>query len=198
MEIATLLICCLSVLATGLSGMNHLITAAVVSLNVAVLLGAVDGLYFHLWKYKLYSRPETRYEHKLHTFRAFLFIPIVWLLFGKNYGGLLLWLGVLAMTADLLVELLDVFCEIKSRANIGGPSTGEYVIHINATGLRFVALALILLAKPASAWELSAAWEVAPEYPRWVTWLALNSIPGGVLGGLLHLWLMRERYRVQI
>src|SRR6185369_8512911 len=107
MEVAALLVRCLSVIATCLSGMNHLITAAVISLNAAVLLGAVDGLYFHLWKYRLYSRPETRYEHKLHTLRAFLFIPIVWLLFGKNYGGLLLWAGVLATVADLLIELLD-------------------------------------------------------------------------------------------
>jgi hypothetical protein len=178
--------------------MNHLITAAVISLNVAVLLGAVDGLYFHLWKYKLYGRSETRYEHKLHTIRAFLFIPIVWLLFGKNYGGWLLWAGVLMAAADTIVELLDVFCEMKSRAGIGGLSTGEYAIHLNATGLRFVALTLILLAKPASAWELNAPWEIAPEYPSWVTWLALNSIPGGLLGGLLHVWLMRARYRVRI
>lgn len=175
--------------------MNHLVIVAVICLNLVILLGTVDGLYFHLWKYRLYGRTESLYEHKLHTIRAFLFIPMVWLLFGKNYGGLWLWSGVLVVAVDLVVELMDVLCEIKSRAGIGGLSTSEYLVHVNATGLRFVALALILAAKPLSAWGLSAPLETDPAYPLWVTWLALSTIPGSVIGGALHLWLMQARYR---
>ncbi len=178
--------------------MDQLVIAAVICLNLALLLGTVDGLYYHLWKYKLYGRAETRYEHKLHTARAFLFIPIVWLLFGKNYGGWLLWVGVLAAAADLIVELFDVFCEIKSRASIGGLSTGEYAIHINATALRFAALALLVAAKPAFAWQLGTPLEIAPAYPHWVTWLAFNAIPGSLFAGALHLWLLRQKYRVHV
>jgi hypothetical protein len=176
--------------------MNHLVVAAVVCLSLTMLLGAVDGLYFHLWKYKLYAREETRYEHKLHTVRAVLFIPLVWLLFGKNYGGVWLWAGVLVAAADTAIEWLDTACEIKGRGALGGLSTGEYVTHLNASGLRLAALILILLAKPRVAWDLSAPWELLPAYPEWMTSLAFSVIPGAIGAVFLHLWLLREKHSI--
>jgi hypothetical protein len=167
--------------------MNQLVVAAVVCLMLTMLLGAVDGLYFHLWKYKLYGRVETRYEHKLHTIRAVLFIPLVWLLFGKNYGGVWLWAGVLIALADTVIEWLDMWCEIKGRAALGGLSTGEYMTHLNASGLRLAALILILLAKPHTAWGLSAPLEQLPAYPQWLTWFAFSVIPGSLCAAILHI-----------
>ena len=38
-------------------------------------LSLVDGLYFHLYAFRLHARPETRREHWAHTGRALLFIP---------------------------------------------------------------------------------------------------------------------------
>lgn len=66
---------------------EQLMIAATIFLALFALVAAVDGLYFHLWKYRLYARPESVYEHKLHTVRAFLFIPIVFFLFYQNFGG---------------------------------------------------------------------------------------------------------------
>lgn len=176
--------------------MNRLVVASTICINLAVLLGMVDGIYYHLWKYRLFGRSESRFEHVLHTVRAFLFLPIFWLLYGENYGGWALWLGVFFVAADSIVELIDVLIERRSRADIGGLSTGEYAIHVNATALRLAALALIFAAKPVEAWSLTAPLVLSPSYPSWVNWFALNSVPAGLIGVLAHLWLMREKYRV--
>jgi hypothetical protein len=177
--------------------MNHLVIAAAICLGLAVLLGSVDGLYFHLWKYRLFKWQESRFEHLLHTIRAFLFIPIVWLLFGKNYGGLWLWVGVTFAAGDAVIELIDVLVERRSRTNLGGLSTGEYAIHVNSTGLRLAALALIFAAKPVEAWGLTAPTLLDPPYPSWLSWLMLNMIPGSLVAALAHVWLMRSKFQVK-
>jgi hypothetical protein len=175
--------------------MNHLVIAAAVCLSLAVLLGSVDGLYFHLWKYRLFKWKGSRFEHLLHTIRAFLFIPIAWLLFGKNYGGFWLWVGVTFAAVDAVIELIDVLVERRSRTSLGGLSTGEYAIHVNSTGLRLAALALIFAAKPVEAWSLASPVILAPAYPSWLSWLILNLIPGSLLAALAHAWLMRSKYQ---
>lgn len=175
--------------------MDLLVTLAVICWNLVCLLGTIDGLYFHLWKYQLYAHPATRYEHKLHTLRAALFIPTVWLLFGKNYGGALLWLGVTVALLDTFVEGLDMRCELRGRTKLGGLSTGEYVTHLYASGLRLTALTLVLAAKPRAAWHWNAPLEVMPAYPQWMTWLAFSALPGSLLAVGLHLWLLRPKYQ---
>jgi len=173
--------------------MNHLMIAALICLALAIVLGAIDGTYYHLKKYQLHLHAESRFEHQLHTIRAFLFAPIVWLLFGRNYGGWLLWLGVLAFAVDSVVELIDVLVENRSRAKLGGLSTGEYAIHVNATGLRIAAVALILAAKPPFAWASSSDLLVEQAYPAWVSCGALLTAGGSLIGGVQHLWLLRSK-----
>ncbi len=177
--------------------MSPLMIAALISLALAIALGAIDGTYYHLKKYRLYQHSESRFEHQLHTVRAFLFAPIVWLLFGRNYGGWLLWLGILAFVADAIVETIDVLIENRSRAKLGGLSTGEYAIHVNATGFRLVAIALVLAAKPFSAWNLSSSALLDPDYPAWLGWMALLVAGGSLIGGFQHIWLMKPEKQRQ-
>ena len=66
---------------------EHLMSAATVFLMIFGLVAAVDGLYLHLWKYRLYARPESRREHKLHTAQGALFVPVVFFLFYGDFGG---------------------------------------------------------------------------------------------------------------
>ncbi len=175
--------------------MNSIVMASLICLTVAILLGAIDGSYYHLKKYQLYLHAESRFEHQLHTTRAFLFAPIYWLLYGRNFGGWMLWLGVLMFTTDAIVETIDVLVENRSRRNLGGLSTGEYAIHVNATGLRLASTALILASKPVAAWSLSSPTLIEPAYPEWLAWLALLIGGASVIGGIQHLWLMRAKYR---
>jgi len=71
--------------------MEHLVIIGFAFLNLFMMLGAVDLFYFHIWKYKLHTRPESRYEHKLHMAFAFLMVPLALLLYYQNLGGIGLW-----------------------------------------------------------------------------------------------------------
>ena len=55
--------------------MPGLLLVSVVPLFAAFLLGAIDDLYFHLRRYRLFAFPESRGEHVLHTVRAFTCLP---------------------------------------------------------------------------------------------------------------------------
>jgi hypothetical protein len=174
---------------------EHLIVAGTVFLILFAAVGAYDGLYLHLWKYRLYARQESRYEHKLHTAVAFLFVPVVWLLFYGNFGGLALWAAVLFVLVSFVVEMMDVLEENDSRAPLGGLSREEYAAHVVAITARVAAVALALAAKPVEAWALSSPLALEVEYPAWVTFVGEQVLFGNVMVGALHLWLLRERYR---
>ena len=66
--------------------MEHLVILSFVFLNLFMVLGAVDLFYFHIWKYKLHTRPESRLEHKLHMAFAFLMVALA---LGEFLAGLL-------------------------------------------------------------------------------------------------------------
>jgi hypothetical protein len=178
--------------------MEHLVIAATICLSIFGLVAALDGLYYHLWKYRLHTRAESRYEHKLHTLRAFLFIPIVLLLFAGNFGGHLLWLAIFFLLIDHSVEIIDVLSEKDSRASIGGLSSREYAAHALAITLRSFATVLILAAKPASAWQLSSPLVLAQAYPQWVSLSAINMTVVNIVVGGIHLWLMQKRYLLAV
>jgi hypothetical protein len=101
---------------------EQLMTAATVFLMIFGVVAAVDGLYLHLWKYRLYARPESLREHKLHTAQGALFAPVVFLLFYADFGGPALWTAVLFLAFEQVVEILDVLDERDSRASLGGLS----------------------------------------------------------------------------
>ena len=172
--------------------MDHLVIASFVFLNLFMVLGAVDLFYFHIWKYKLHTRPESRYEHKLHMAFAFLMVPLAYLLYYQNFGGWALWAGVFFVIAALGTELADVFSENDSRASIGGLSTQEYALHVVLTVLKVASFAFLFASKPADAWSLSSP-IVLGEYGFMAEITALQVMVGSGLVGLLHLALLHPR-----
>jgi hypothetical protein len=102
-----------------------------------IILGTFDGLYFHLWKYKLHLLPAARREHIIHTARAFVFVPLSTLLFVYNSAGILLWTAVALLLADAYLELIDILEERKSRAPLGGITSEESAIHVFASSSLF-------------------------------------------------------------
>lgn len=172
--------------------MEHLVTASFVFLQLFMVLGAVDLFYFHIWKYRLHTRPESRYEHKLHMVFAFTMAPLALLLYYQNFGGWALWAGAFFVAAALGTELLDVFSENDSRASIGGLSTPEYALHVVLTILKVASFALLFGSKPLAAWDLSSPL-VLGSY-GWVgEMIALKVTIGSGLVGLLHLALLNKR-----
>jgi len=168
-----------------------MIIASTVFLLLFCVLSTIDGLYFHLYKYKLHTSNRTLEEHLTHSIRALLFGPIIYLLYAVNAAGYFLWLAIFLVVADLAVETWDVLVERKSRAHLGGLSTAEYWVHINATTLRVAAIALALAGKPLSAWKLQNLPFMDP-YPRVVVLVALVLIACSVLTAIQHFWYLRR------
>jgi len=151
------------------------------------LVGSIDGVYYHLYKFKLYAHPESRYEHILHTIRVLTF-PLVLLLFVKNYGGIYLWLGTGLVIVDLLVETLDIYSEEKSRKHLGGLPRKEYYIHMMTNRLHFAPMAMIIAVKPLFAWKLNSETVLNP-YPEFTSMISAVMIPGIVILFFLHVYL---------
>ncbi|MBX7221070.1 MAG: hypothetical protein K1Y36_14070 [Blastocatellia bacterium] len=177
--------------------MPNLMYPATVFLMLFGVVAAFDGLYLHLWKYRLHTRAESLVEHRWHTLRVFLFLPVVYGLFYRNSGGWALWLTVILVGIDFGVALLDVLEENQSRASLGGLSSTEYAIHVVTMTLHTVAISLALAARPLAAWSLTAPLEIGPQV-SFSTWVALQMLPGNLLIGILHVWLMQPKYRTAL
>lgn len=162
--------------------MLDLVTALL--LGALIVLSSMDGLYLHLWKFRLQERPESRREHVLHSLRAWLFLPFLLLLAWQPAGGLkLVLLGLVGL--DLLIGLGDVLEEHFSRKSLGGLSRGEYFLHIVLVMLHSTLLSLLLVVLHLQ--------ELAPgllPVQGWTAWLAGQTIPGTVAVALLHVWLI--------
>lgn len=172
--------------------MEHLVILGFVFLNLFMIVGAVDLFYFHMWKYRLHARPESRYEHKLHMAFSFLMVPLAFFLYYQNSGGWALWAAVFFVAAALGTEMLDVFSEGDSRASLGGLTTGEYALHVAATITKVASFVFIFAAKPAAAWSLSSQ-TVLGSYGSMGEAIAIQVMVGSFLVGLLHLALLDKR-----
>lgn len=174
--------------------MQHLVVLGLVFLNLFMIVGAVDLFYFHLWRYKLHTRPESRYEHKLHMAFAFLMVPVAFLLYYKDFGGLALWAAVFFVAAAMATEMLDVFSEGDSRASLGGLTTGEYSLHVAATIFKVASFAFIFSAKPSDAWNLSSNL-IMGSHGSLAEFIAIKVTIGSFLVGIFHLLLLSRRVR---
>lgn len=172
--------------------MEHLVIVGFVLLNLFMIIGAVDLFYFHIWKYKLHTRPESRYEHKLHMAFAFTMVPLAFFLYYQNFGGWALWAAAFFVAAALSTEMLDVVSEGDSRASLGGLTTAEYSIHVAVTILKVGSFALMFAAKPAEAWSLSSP-IILGTYGYMGEMIAIKVMVGSFLVGILHMALLHRR-----
>jgi hypothetical protein len=103
---------------------------ASILLAVIGLLGAFDIAYFHWYKCRLASRPESRLEVWIHIARGviyalqFAIVPNV-RLHGAYYAAF-----AALFVADVAVAWTDVAIEPDSRRSQGGLPRGEYFMHI--------------------------------------------------------------------
>lgn len=172
--------------------MEHLVILGFVFLNLFMIVGAVDLFYFHMWKYKLHTRPESSYEHKLHGIFALIMVPLAFFLYYQNSGGYALWAGVFFVAAALSVEMFDVFSEGDSRASLGGLTTGEYSLHVAATIFKVASFAFIFAAKPTSAWNLDSELSLGT-YGSMGEMMAIQVMAGSLIVGLLHFALLNKK-----
>jgi hypothetical protein len=165
-------------------------TAALICLEVFAAVAMIDGLYFHLMKYRLFARPDSQYEHRLHTLHALMFPILVLFLFLRDVSGQFLWIVVGLVAIDFGVEMLDVVCERASRAAIGGLSSSEYAVHVVAITSRVAAFTLALASRPAAAWTISGGSIHVRAISTIADVVCWSIAAGGMAMAVVHLWLM--------
>ncbi|MBT3981720.1 MAG: hypothetical protein HOE90_10230 [Bacteriovoracaceae bacterium] len=101
-----------------------------VLISIIAPLGALDVLYFHIYKYKLASDPKSWDETKTHIIRSLVLgVITLFLAFFRPSG---IWFYIIGglIVFDFMNNLIDAFLEQDSRAHHGGLPRIEYMIHI--------------------------------------------------------------------
>ncbi len=173
--------------------MDILFILASFCLFVFMILATYDGVYLHLWRFELFSRKESRFEHLTHTIRAILF-PVILVLLFINTDKSSFIIGIILVIIDLIVLGLDAYSEENSRAFMGGLPKWEYILHLFANSLHFATF-LLIIATRLSIGEFGMNYSTTFEsnqYLEMTQHLAQIVIPGAILLGLLHLILNFE------
>jgi hypothetical protein len=100
-----------------------------VLLAMAAPIGALDMLYFHIWKYRLFASADSRVETLTHIVRGLTVALLAWMLGHYRPEGAWFWIVGSLFAIDLLNSLVDVAIEPRSRAAWGGVPSAEAVIH---------------------------------------------------------------------
>lgn len=161
---------------------------AIVLLILFSLLAFFDGVYLHLFKYKLYEHQESKFEHLTHTFRAFLFVGILILMFINIENNSFFLTGLAFAIVDVIILGIDAYAEKDSRKFMGGLPRWEYIIHLFVNGFHFAGIAAVLILKI----DFSDSGIILREgFYRFQNYeifrlISLNILPGAILISLLH------------
>jgi hypothetical protein len=141
--------------------------AALLVMSIVAPIAAIDGLYFHIYKLRLYARPASQCETVTHLLRGALFATGAFLLARYEPRGAWFWVVTAVIALDFANNIADVILEPKSRAALGGLPPVEYVIHIiGATASGGIAALWIAIGHPLAALPT----ELAPQttLPGWL------------------------------
>ena len=101
-----------------------------ISLLTLGAIGVFDEIYFHQMKGRLVYRKECYVENVLHLIRSFCFSFIFLIFSFVQFQGVFVFLPILLFLTDLIVGVLDIIVEKKSRSFQNGLSSYEYLIHM--------------------------------------------------------------------
>ena len=170
--------------------MEVLFLLSVTCLISFMILATYDGAYLHLWKYELFNKVESHFEHLTHTVRALLFPLIVWLLFiDTSITGF--YIGLVLVVIDLMVLGADAYSEKDSRNFMGGLPKWEYILHLFANSLHFASIILIVATRiKVEGLNLVYSYDFL-SYKSFETiqLIAINILPGSIFLGAIHLLL---------
>lgn len=175
--------------------MDILYYLATSCLVLFMVLATFDGFYLHIFKYSLFNRKESYFEHITHTIRAILFPLIIWMLIINESNFELFKFGTVLVFIDLIVLGLDAYNEKESREFMGGLPKWEYILHLFANGFHFsvVILALSLKLRIEHTQLLFVAHPALSFSHNLLQIVAINVIPGAVVLALLHFILLLEK-----
>ncbi len=93
-------------------------------------VGGFDVLYYHMYRGRLWQRPEALRENVTHAIRALLFATFFFVLMFVEARGAWWWLFPALCAVELVNTMADTFLEKSSRAPQGGLENGEYMLHV--------------------------------------------------------------------
>jgi hypothetical protein len=165
-------------------------------LFIAGPIGAIDVVYFHMWKFRLFSRAQSRGEEITHVIRGVM-VPAVFavLLLGRPEGTLY-WIVAALFFLDTVNSMIDVMIEPKSRAPIGVPPA-ELAIHFIGTTMMGAAWATYMI----SGWPARNAQSAlipwpAGTFPEWLAPMAWGALAFGLVLVAVETALV-IRYRIE-
>jgi hypothetical protein len=142
-------------------------TTLLILLAVAPI-GALDVVYFHLHKFRLYRRRQSRREEMTHLLRGALFPLGLGLLLVGHPEGAWFWVVAALFAIELVNSLVDISLEPQSRSPEGVPRL-ELVIHsLGATMMGAAASSYLLLEWPSAALATGIRPHPADALPGWM------------------------------
>jgi hypothetical protein len=162
---------------------------SIVLLIAYSLLALFDGVFLHLYKYRLYEHKESKLEHLTHTIRAILFTGILISLFINIENNNLFVFGAILVVADIITLIIDAYVEKDSRTFMGGLPRWEYIIHLLVNGFHFASIAVFLVIKinlDSNGITLVNNFQQIESFHIFRT-IAINLLPGAMLISLLHI-----------
>lgn len=178
--------------------MEILFYLATISLVLFMILATYDGFYLHIWKYQLFHREESIFEHKTHTIRAVLFPLIMWFLFLNETSWLGFLIGIALVVFDMIVLAVDAYSEAESRSFMGGLPKWEYIIHLFSNAFHFAAIILVLSLKltiTETGLQFVSSYSASPGYELFI-FISAQMIPGAIILALLHFILMLKKPQI--
>ncbi len=95
------------------------------------LLGAVDTIYYHEYKYRLpVHGPKVRGELRLHAFRDFVYGLLFITLPRLTWQGVFAYFLAALIVLEICITIWDFNIEVVERADIGGVANTERGLHL--------------------------------------------------------------------
>jgi len=117
-------------------------------LTAVVTLGAIDVVYFHLYRFRLWAQPGSVAEEVTHLIRHVVFLAVLALLASGVQTAVADRAVLVLIVIDLLNSAADVLLERRSREPLGGLPATEYLIHVLSSFGLGIAVMAYLFARP--------------------------------------------------
>ncbi|KKX49168.1 hypothetical protein L950_0216895 [Sphingobacterium sp. IITKGP-BTPF85] len=164
------------------------------------LLAVYDGVFLHLYKFRLYDQKESRFEHLTHTVRALLFVGILLTVFINIENNNLFLLGLTLVLLDIITLLIDAYVEKDSRVFMGGLPRWEYIIHLLVNGFHFASITSLLIIKikfTDLGISLNNNLHVFKNF-EFFKLVAVNLLPGAIIISILHILVYNIKFKKYI
>ena len=159
------------------------------------LLGATDVFLFHTIAHGLRRHPDSRWELVTHSLRGPTYCALFLVVPNFQMQGTWCWMLVGLLVVDVGISVWDFWLERRSRDQLGGLPTGEYLLHM-VMAMVFGAMVISILAAVPRWVPLPTGIVYAPAAVPETLRLVLGMMAIGVLvSGLQDAWAVRRLAR---